>query len=203
MNSENSTPPSDAPRKPARKSKNYLPEILVTGLVLAGGGWFWSQNLAPAIPFAPEMKAAQAQEAPAQDAPPANWKVAPQAEVEATRKVIVAQLEAFKADDYKEAEKYQAAGLRDSFGSTEQFRQVIKTNYPQFANYKEIRWGAARIDGPMLQIQIVIVGQDGAEIAALYSMIKENVGTKDKEQLEYRVSGVSGGSMEIADTQVV
>ncbi len=184
--------------KSPRKGKNFLPEILVAGLILAGGGWFWSQNLTPAIPLAPEMAAAQAQEAP-----PANWKKAPEKEVKAAQKIIMTQLEAFKADDYEEAAKYQAAGLRDSFGSTEQFRQVIKTNYPQFANYKSVKWGKSRIDGPMLQIQVVITGQDDVQIAALYSMIKENVGEKSKEKLEYRVSGVSGGSEQISDAKTV
>ncbi len=185
-------------QKTPRKSKNYLPEILVAGLILAGGGWFWSQNLTPALPLAPEMKAAQAQEAPEP-----NWKAAPAAETKAAKGVIMAQLEAFKADDYDEAAKYQAAGLRQSFASTEQFRQVIKANYPQFANYKAVKWGKARVDGPMLQIQVVITGQDDGQIAALYSMIKEDVGEKGKEKKEYRVSGVSGGSEQISDARTI
>ena len=188
MNSEN----------PQRKGKNFLPEILIAGLILAGGGWFWSQNLTPMIPLAPEMKAAQAQEQP-----PANWKEAPADEKKAAQKVIMTQLEAFKADDYEEAAKYQASGLRESFGSTEQFREVIKTNYPQFANYKSVKWGKSRIDGAMLQIQIVITGQDDVQIAALYSMMKEDVGEKGKPKLEYRVSGVSGGSEQISDARTI
>lgn len=184
--------------KTPRKGKNYLPEILVAGLVLAGGSWFWSQNLTSALPLAPEMAAAQAQEAP-----PQNWKVAPEKEVKAAQKIIMAQLEAFKADDYDEAAKYQAAGLRDSFASTEQFRQVIKNNYPQFANYKTVKWGKSRIDGPLLQIQVVITGQDDVQIAALYSMVKEDVGEKGKEKWEYRVSGVSGGSEQISDARTI
>ena len=196
MNSETPTPTPAPKRK--RNGKNFLPEILMAGLVLAGGGWFWSQNLTPMIPIAPEMAAAQAQEAP-----PANWKEAPAEEKKAAQDVIMAQLEAFKADDYQKAEKYQSSGLKDSFGSTEQFRAVIKNNYPQFANYKEVKWGKSRIDGPMLQIQIVITGQDDVQIAALYSMIKEDVGEDGKEKLEYRVSGVSGGSEQVAPSQVV
>lgn len=188
MNSEN----------PPRKGKNFLPEIIVAGLILAGGGWFWSRNLTPAIPLAPEMKAAQAQEAP-----PENWKAAPEAEKKAAQKIIMAQLEAFNADDYQEAVKYQAAALRQNFASVEQFRQVIKENYPQFANYKSVKWGKSRIDGPMLQIQIVITGKDDVQIAALYSMIKEDVGEKGKPKMEYRVSGVSGGSEQISDARTV
>lgn len=188
MNSEN----------PKRKGKNFLPEILIAGFILAGGGWFWSKNLTPALPLAPEMRAAQAQEAP-----PENWKDAPATEKAAAQKIIMTQLEAFKADDYEEAAKYQASGLRENFASTEQFREVIKTNYPQFANYKSVKWGKARSDGPMLQIQIVITGKDGVQIAALYSMIQEEGGEKGKSKKEYRVSGVSGGSEQISDARTV
>ena len=185
-----------APQNPKRKGKNFLPEILVTGLIFGAGAWFWSRTLTPT---APEMKAAQAQEAS-----PENWKAAPDKEKQAAQKIIVAQLEAFKADDYKTAEKYQASGLKESFGSTEQFREVIKRNYPQFANYKAVKWGKARVDGPMLQVQVVITGQDDSQIAALYSMIKEKVSDeKGVTTMEYRVSGVSGGSEQVAPSQVV
>lgn len=187
------------PQNPQRKSKkNFLPEILIAGIIFGAGAWYWSQNLTPLVP---EMKIAQAQE---QDEAPANWKAAPAAEKQAAQKIIVAQLEAFKADDYKTAEKYQASGLKQSFASTAQFEQMIKANYPQFAHYKDVKWGDARIDGPMLQIQMVIVGQDDAQIAALYSMIKEKV-TDDKgvTTMEYRVSGVNGGSMKLAPMQTV
>ena len=184
--------------KTPNRGKNYLPEIIVAGLILAGGGWFWSQNQSPARTLVPEMAQAQAQEAPEP-----NWKAAPEAEVKAAQKIIMAQLEAFKADDYDEAVKYQAAGLRESFASTEQFRQVIKQNYPQFANYKSVSWGKARIDGPLLQIQIVITGADDVQIAALYSMIKEDVGEKGEPKTEYRVSGVSGGSAQNSDALTI
>lgn len=189
------------PQNPKRKSKNFLPKILIAGVIFGAGAWFWSQNLTPAIPLAPEMRAAQAQE---QDEPPANWKAAPDAEKQAAQKIIVAQLEAFKADDYKAAEKYQSSGLKQTFTSTEQFEAMIKDNYPQFAHYKDVKWGEARIDGPRLQIQMVIVGQDDAQIAALYSMVKEKV-TDDKgvTTMEYRISGVNGGSMKLAPMQTV
>ena len=185
--------------KNARKSKNYLPEILIAGVIFGVGAWFWSQNLTPAIPIAPEMRVAQAQEEA-----PANWKVAPAKEKQAAQKIIVAQLEAFKADDYKTAEKYQASGLKQVFSSTQQFRDMIQGTYPQFAHYKSVKWGDARIDGSRLQIQMVIVGEDDVQIAALYSMVKEKVkDAKGKTTMEYRVSGVNGGSMKIAPMQTV
>lgn len=193
--------PADFPTSPApkRKSKNFLPEIIVAGLIFGGGAWYWSQNLTPLIPSAPEMASAQAQEAV-----PENWKDASAAQKLAAQKIIVAQLDAFKADDYEEAAKYQSSALKGNFGSNEQFRAMIKTNYPQFASYKAVKWGKARVDGPLLQIQVVITAQDDSQIAALYSMIKEKVtDKKGKTTTEYRVSGVSGGSEQVAPSQVV
>ena len=199
--------PTEFPFSPSPKPrrKNFWPGVVLVGAIFGAGAWFWAHDLTPSSAAAPEIRTAQAQ-APApedSEAPEPDWKIAPDTEKKAAEKIIVAQLEAFKADDYKEAEKYQASGLKDSFASTEQFRQVIKQNYPQFANYKAVKWGNARIAGPLLQIQIVITGQDDAQLVALYSMIKENVGAKGEEKLEYRVSGVGGGSEEIAPSQIV
>lgn len=188
-------------RTPRRRKPKLLPELLVAGLIFAGGALYWSQNLAPSTPFLPEMKAAQAQDAQeAPDAPQPKWKDAPTAEKEAAQKIIVAQLEAFKADDWELAETFQSGGLRENFGSLQQFKSVIKNGYPQFASYKEVKFGKARIDGPMLQVQVTLTGQDDVQLAALYSMIKEEIPAKDgkpakkgEEVIEYRVSGVSGG----------
>ena len=181
-----------------RRKRNFLPELVVAGLIFAGGAWFWSQNLSPQSPLAPEMVAAQA--APVQAAEP-DWKEAPAAEKTAAQKIIVAQLEAFKADQWDKAVTYQSADLRQSFASTKQFEQVIKTNYPQFASYKAVKFGRARVAGPLLQIQVSLTGKDGVQIAALYSMVKEPVDPKKPKITEYRVSGVSGGSQQLSDAK--
>ena len=191
MNSDFTSPPR------ARKPKNFLPEIAIAALLFAGGAWFWTHNQPPAPTTIEGV--AQAQTAP--DEP--KWKAASAQEKRAAERVILAQLEAFKANDWKQAETYQAAGLKESFASTEQFEQVIKTTYPQFANYKSVSWKQARASGPLLQIQIALTGEDDVQIAALYSMVKENVGTKDQPKWEYRVSGVSGGSAQISDAKTV
>ncbi len=179
-----------------RRKRNFLPELLVAGLIFAGGAWFWSQNLSPQSPFAPEMAAAQA--APAAEP---DWKPAPEAEAKAAEKIIVAQLDAFKADHWDEAVTYQSAGLRQSFASTKQFEQIIKATYPQFASYKEVKFGKARIAGPLLQVQASLTGKDGVQIAALYSMIKEPIDSKKPKVTAYRVSGVSGGSSQLSDAK--
>lgn len=194
---QRSQPRSQPSFKP-RSKKSFLPELLVAGLIFAGGAWFWSQNLSPQTPLAPEMAAAQV--APVADE---NWKTAPDAEKKAAQKIIVAQLEAFKADNWDKAVTFQSAALKQSFASTEQFEEVIKKNYPQFASYKTMRFGQARVDGPLLQIQVTLTGKDDVQIAALYSMIKEPVDPKKPKDTEYRVSGVSGGSPALSDAKTV
>ena len=192
---------ANAPIPPRRrKAKNFLPELLVAGLIFTGGAWFWTNNLSPETPVAPEVAAAPVQ---AQAAPEPNWKEAPAKEKEAAQKIIVAQLDAFKADDWDKAVTYQSAGLRRSFASTKQFEEVIKKTYPQFASYKEVKFGKARIDGPMLQIQVQLTGKDGTQIAALYSMIKEPIDPKKPKVTAYRVSGVTGGSEQLSDAKTV
>ena len=200
----NSTP------TPRRRKPRFLPEIVVAGLVLSAGAWFWSHNLTPDTPFAPRIAQAQdAQDAPAPEAPAPKWKDAPAAEAEAAEKIIVAQLEAFKADDWDKAITYQSEGLKQNFASPEQFKAVIKGNYPQFAEYKEVKFGKARMDGPLLQVQVVLTGKDDVQLAALYSMIKEEIPAKDgkpakkgEAKIEYRVSGVTGGEAERPDARV-
>lgn len=188
------------PIAPRRSRPKFLPELVVAGLIFAGGAYFWSQNLAPQTPLAPKMVAA----ARATDTSEPNWKDAPDAEKKAAEAIIVAQLEAFKADDWDKAVTYQAADLRQNFASVEDFKRMIKTNYPQFANYESVKWGKARIDGSMLQIQVSITGKDGVQIAALYSMNKEPVDPKDRKKTDYRVSGVTGGQAQKApDSKIV
>jgi hypothetical protein len=99
----------------------------------------------------------------------------------------VAQLEAFKKDNYELAAKYQSSALKANFASTENFREMMQDNYPQFAHYKKATFGAARshTKGTVVEIPITLVGSDNVMVQATYSM--------KLEEGEYRVAGVTGG----------
>jgi hypothetical protein len=120
-----------------------------------------------------------------QDAPaPMEPRAPTEAERKAASDAIEAQLKAFKADDYKKAEKYQSAGLKQNFRSTDEFREMMKRGYPQFANYKSVRFGDARCDakGDNVQINVTVVGHDNVTVRAVYLMVRE--------EGQYRVSSV-------------
>ena len=101
--------------------------------------------------------------------------------------VIEAQLKAFRADDYKTAEKYQSASLKENFDSTEQFRAMMRRGYPQVANYKSVTFGEARCDekAEQVQIRVTLTGKDNVTVRMVYVMVKE--------EGEYKVSSVFGG----------
>ena len=124
---------------------------------------------------------------PATSKAPLVWKPATAAQRTAAAASIRAQLEAFKRNDWAKAATYQSQGLRRNFGTIAQFRAVIETNYPQFANYKSVAFLQARALGDVVQIQTRLVGKDGVKLNAIYLMKKENG--------IYRVEGVQGGGV--------
>lgn len=115
-------------------------------------------------------------------------RAATTAERRAAAASIIAQLEAFKADDYILAATYQSQSLKANFGSTEAFRRMIQANYPQFAHYKKASFGKFETQGKgeIISAPIVLVGADGVKVRAVYTMVLE----KGK----YRVASVNGGA---------
>ena len=116
---------------------------------------------------------------------PSVWKPATGVQRAAVAMSIRAQLDAFKRDDWAKAATFQSEGLRRNFGTLAQFRAVIETNYPQFANYKTISFADARARGDQVQMLVRLTGQDGVKLTAVYLM--------KKEKGLYRVEGVQGG----------
>lgn len=121
---------------------------------------------------------------------PLKWRAATAKERNAAIASIVAQLKAFRDDDYELATKYQSQGLKKNFSSVENFRRIIQDHYPQFADYSKARFGAARatVDGKLVEVPIVLTGQDDVVVRATYTMVLEGG--------LYRVAGVSGGQMQ-------
>lgn len=100
---------------------------------------------------------------------------------------IQAQLQAFAKGDYQTAIKYQSAGLKQSFGSPETFRQMMEASYPEFAHYKKVKFGLVKSDvsGQRVLVPVDLTGQDGLTVRAAYLMVREGKA--------YRVQGVVGG----------
>lgn len=100
---------------------------------------------------------------------------------------VKSQLEAFAKDDYAKAATYQSAGLRQNFPSVAAFRQMMTTQYPEFAHYKAVTFGAAQADAKGLHVvlPVTLTGQDGVTLKAVYLLVKEGK--------VYKVEGVQGG----------
>jgi hypothetical protein len=156
--------------------------IIVALLIVALASWCWYFATRPA------QRAVLVLQEEGQASPPApQWRSATAKERAAVIRSIVAQLEAFKADRYELAARYQSSDLKRKFGTIENFRKAIKGSYPQFAHYKSAKFGAARAshDGKLLDIPITLIGSDNVRVRALYHMALENN--------VFRVAGVEGG----------
>jgi hypothetical protein len=99
-----------------------------------------------------------------------------EAERKAVMTAIENQLKAFRADDYKAAEKYQHSSLKENFANTDEFRAMMRRGYPQVANYKSVSFGEAHCDekAEQVQIRVSITGKDGVVVKLLYVMFKED-----------------------------
>lgn len=111
-------------------------------------------------------------------------RTATEDEKKAAAAAIEAQLKAFRSDDYAAAMRYQSSGLRRDLGSVTDFRQMMRRQYPQFVNYREVEFREARAsqDGNMVEVKVVLTGMDRVIVRATYAMVRE--------QNEYRVLGV-------------
>ena len=113
--------------------------VIVFLWICAAGSWTWY--------FATQMPAIPPRIVLRKGGPPLQGLVKPRKatadERQGAIRSILAQLDAFRRDDYQSAAKYQSSSLRRNFGSTAAFQSVIEKSYPQFADYKSATFGNA------------------------------------------------------------
>jgi hypothetical protein len=117
-----------------------------------------------------------------------NWRLASDKERKEATASIMSQLTAFKKDDFQKAADFQSSSLRQMFRASGDFRNMIKTRYPAFCNYKKVTFGQAHStgkDNPSVIVRIQLTGVNDEIVEATYRMIKE--------QGKYRVDSVRGG----------
>lgn len=164
--------------------------FFASGLLAGTLLYFWNAERTEPEIEAPRRVAQPPAPAPELESKPESeqkkWRLASASERADIARTIRAQLEAFRRDDWSEAVSHQSDGLKTNFASTEDFRRVIESNYPQFANYRSVEFRAIRIGGKWAMAEIALMGQDGVRVSALYQMVRENG--------VYKVAGVSGGT---------
>ncbi len=172
-------PDSSSPRRPRR-----LTETLLVVALLMGGAFFWA-NWDHAPRSTDEAFAAPRSSPPRVPQSPTHWIPATPAQRAAGAKTIRAQLHAFDVGNWKEAVKYQSAGLKGNFSSPDLFGVMITRNYPAFVNARRVEFGEAVASGSTLQMMVRLTGRNGHTTQALYDLVKESG--------NYRIGGVSGG----------
>ena len=168
-------------------TKRPLIAVLILFILLAGAlvswTWYFATQSTPVPP-----RVTQNSDRPTPGVLP-QQRAATAAERQGATRSILAQLDAFRRDDYESAARYQSSALRRNFRSTAAFQAVIKKSYPQFARYKSVTFGTVTAQGKgkaaQINVPLNLVGQDGVKVQAIYTMIQENG--------IYRVSGVGGG----------
>jgi len=127
----------------------------IATLLLAGAAW-------AAVPFAAD---------------------APQDPVDpAAKEVILRQLAAFRAGDFRTAYGFASEAIRAQFDLAA-FERMVRSSYPQIARSTHA-WVLEARPGPdgALQILLRVRGSDGTFVLALYEMVREAPG--------WRINGV-------------
>ena len=125
--------------------------------------------LAPGVP-----SAAAPEGAPATDAAPASGAASLQdGEWNAIKAIISEQLAALRTGDGSKAFTYAAPGIRQQFGTPDNFLFMVRTAYGALiaARYSEFLEGAV-IEGRVIQ-PLRLIGADNTVRVALYTMERQ------------------------------
>jgi len=97
-------------------------------------------------------------------------EVAPQ-DARAVRQVIEAQIDAFKHDDAERAFSYATRGIRETFGSAENFMEMVRTHYGAVYRPRTVAFDAPVSFGDNDLVQPVrFTDASGRNWLALYPM---------------------------------
>ncbi len=107
---------------------------------------------------------------------PAAAQVSPSDQT-AIRDVIEGQLEAFRRDDGDAAFGYAAPSIRNMFGSSETFMDMVRQGYrpvyrPRVFEFREI----VTLHGMVTQ-KVHVIGPDGRPVTAFYPMTQQPDGS--------------------------
>ena len=109
---------------------------------------------------------------------------ADEAAVEAAQSVIARQLQAFLADAGEAAYSHAAPNIKRIFPNSEAFMSMVRNGYPQVQRPQNYEFGKAEVDGNRITQEVLILGPDGKDYRALYTLELQRDGV-------YRITGVS------------
>jgi hypothetical protein len=101
----------------------------------------------------------------------------PQSDIDAIGSIVSRQLEAFRHDDGVAAFSFASPNIQGMFGTAEHFMAMVRQGYPPVYRPRNAHIGAVVMrDGKVVQ-RVDLVGPDGKDELALYTMEKEPDGT--------------------------
>lgn len=87
-------------------------------------------------------------------------------------KVILTQLDAFRAEDFSLAYSQASYSLRQKF-SREQFEKMIRRDYADITHAEHIEFGIVKCRDRRALIQVFFIGHDGDVQPCIYTLIYE------------------------------
>ena len=98
-------------------------------------------------------------------------------EAAAVREVIEAQLDAFRRDDAQRAFSFAAPGIRQMFGTAENFMQMVRTSYPVVYRPQSVRFEKFEVVDDEVFQPVRMTDAQGRSWIALYAMERQPDGT--------------------------
>jgi ketosteroid isomerase-like protein len=105
---------------------------------------------------------------------PANL---PQADRDAIAAVVGQQLEAFKRDDAAAAYGFASPGIQHMFGDAANFMAMVQHSFAPVYRPRSVHMGEVVMRDGLLVQRVELVGPDGRDELALYTMEKQPDGT--------------------------
>lgn len=109
------------------------------------------------------------------------------------RDVIARQLEAFRRDDGVTAFSFAAPGIKNVFGSVENFMSMVRNGYQPVHRWQSFAFRDIRLTEDWIIQKVHIEAQDGSSVTAFYVMEKQPDGS-------WRIAGCSLGAPEEQST---
>jgi hypothetical protein len=115
-----------------------------------------------------------------------------EAAIRAAQETIDAQIKAFLADDGALAYSYAAPGIRQLFPSVEIFMGMVESGYMPVRRPQDYSFGKSEEAGGVVLQQVMIVGPDGRDYEALYTLEVQPDGVWRITSVSLRRSGAIG-----------
>jgi Domain of unknown function (DUF4864) len=93
-----------------------------------------------------------------------------EAQQRAVQAVVQSQLDAFGADDAPRAFSFASQGIRNMFGTPEQFMAMVRSSYPVVYRPASVRFLKARPDGTTVLQPVQMNDAEGQSWLAIYRL---------------------------------